>query len=439
VASIAARGTSTVTSLVAVPLTLRYLGTERYGLWITISSFVALLGFADLGLGNGLLTILAASHGKEDREEARRDISSAFFLLLAIGVGLLVGFAVAARFVPWARIYNVESDIASRECLGATAALAACFAASLPLGVVQRVQHGYQEGFAVHLWQAGGNVLGLALLLVAIRSEAGLPWLVLALTGSPLVATLISWAPELLIKRPWLLPSWSLVSRASARRVLGIGALFFLLQVSIAFYASDNFVIAHVLGQDAVVVYSVPARLFAAIGLVASTLFAPLWPAYGEALARGDLAWARRTLVRSLELTFVVCAVPAVTLALWGHEILALWVGRDLEVPSSLLVGLAVWTVLAGLGNALAMFLNGAAELRMQVVCALSTAVVSLGLRLLLARPLGVSGIAWGIVAAYLVFAALPLAWHTRTILTRLAAASVRPNTPSSGERQAAR
>ena len=42
-----------LTTLVTVPLTLHYLGAERYGMWMTISSIVAMMGLADLGMGLG--------------------------------------------------------------------------------------------------------------------------------------------------------------------------------------------------------------------------------------------------------------------------------------------------------------------------------------------------------------------------------------------------
>ncbi|MGA7315646.1 MAG: hypothetical protein WBX22_16905 [Silvibacterium sp.] len=40
------------TSLVTIPMALHYLETEQFGLWMTISSVVAILGFADFGIGN---------------------------------------------------------------------------------------------------------------------------------------------------------------------------------------------------------------------------------------------------------------------------------------------------------------------------------------------------------------------------------------------------
>ena len=61
---------------------------------------------------------------------------------------------------------------------------------------------------------------------------------------------------------------------------------------------ADYLVIAHVLGPESVTTFSVPARLFAQLGLLVSLVNLPLWPANGEALARGDVAWVRRITAR---------------------------------------------------------------------------------------------------------------------------------------------
>ena len=88
--------------LIAVPLTLHYLGTERYGMWMTISSIVAMMGFADLGMGLGLMNAISEAHGQEDRLAAERYVSSGFFMLSAVALLILVGFAAAYPVYPLA-------------------------------------------------------------------------------------------------------------------------------------------------------------------------------------------------------------------------------------------------------------------------------------------------------------------------------------------------
>ena len=65
-----ARGIAVAVSFVAIPLSVSYLGIERYGIFVAVASLATLFVFADLGLGNGLLNLVADAHGRDDREAA---------------------------------------------------------------------------------------------------------------------------------------------------------------------------------------------------------------------------------------------------------------------------------------------------------------------------------------------------------------------------------
>lgn len=65
---IGSRVIASVTMLVSLPLTVRYLGEERYGLWMTIGSLVSILGVTDLGLGYGVINRVAEADGRDDRD-----------------------------------------------------------------------------------------------------------------------------------------------------------------------------------------------------------------------------------------------------------------------------------------------------------------------------------------------------------------------------------
>ena len=63
-----ARAVSIATVLISVPLTLHYLGAERYGMWMTLSAFSLLLSFTDFGIGNSVLTAVSKLAGRGDIE-----------------------------------------------------------------------------------------------------------------------------------------------------------------------------------------------------------------------------------------------------------------------------------------------------------------------------------------------------------------------------------
>ena len=62
---------------------------------MTISSVVAMMGFADLGMGSGLMNAISEADGQDDRLAAERYVSSGFFMLSAVALIILVGFAAA--------------------------------------------------------------------------------------------------------------------------------------------------------------------------------------------------------------------------------------------------------------------------------------------------------------------------------------------------------
>ena len=410
-ASLAARGIGFATSFVTVPLTLHYLGSERYGLWATLSSVIALASFADFGLGNGLLNALSGAHGRDDRDEARREVSTALLLLLGVAATLGVAFLLAYPHIHWARVYNVTSPEARAEAGPATAALVACFLANLPVGVVARIRQGYQEGYRTSLFDAAGSLLGLLLVLLAIKSRLPLVWLVLAMAGSPVVASLVHAAVLFGRDRPWLRVDPKRFDRRTATRLLQHGGLFFALQLAASFvYAPDNVIIAQTLGPTSVAQYAVAAKLFTVSVLLSDVALAPLWPAYGEAMARGDLEWVKRTLVRSIQVAALASILFGSLLVVGGNEILTRWVGGGFTASPNLRLGLATWTIVSTVGMAVAMYLNAANLMRVQVICALAWVPASLVLKVMLVTRWGLAGVPWAMVLSYLAFAAVPLA-----------------------------
>lgn len=408
--AVAARGVGIITALVSVPLTLHYLGVERYGLWMTISTTIAMLGFADLGMGNGLINAISEADGKEDKDSARIYVSSAFFMLLALAVLNLLVFAAIYPFVSWPDLFNIKSELASREVGFATIALIVCFTLSLPLGVAQRAQMGFQEGARANIWTAAGSIFGLIGVLLAIYYKAGLPWLALVMSGGPVLGLLINWY-DLYRSRGWLLPAWKYFDWNASRRIAGTGVLFLILQIfTLLGNATDNLVISHIFGTSAVAGYAVTQKLFS-VTQIAQYFITPLWPAFGEAMARNDIAWARRTLNRALVLSILSSILISLPLVFAGKRIINMWVGPDLVPSSVLLIGFGFWTLLAAYGGSMSMFLNSGALLGKQTWFYGIASIGALALKIVLAKNWQIAGVIWATVIGYGSFYVVPAAW----------------------------
>jgi O-antigen/teichoic acid export membrane protein len=420
-ASILAGAITLGTTLITMRLALSYLGTERFGLWMTITTLQAFLVFADLGVGNGLLNAVAEANGKSDTTMLREYIDSGMLLLGLISGFILLLLAGVYRVVPFGQFLNLHSPLALGEVKPAIAVFVACFAIDVFLGLVQRVQFGLQLGFLIKLWQIAGSALGLAGVLTAMRLRAGLPVLVLALCGAPLVAKLLNGYLFFGRMRPDLRPTFKLISWSAMRKIGRPAFLFFVLQAAVGLaYQSDNLIISHVLSPEAVTQYSVPQRLFSLISLVIATLTWPLWPAYGEAVARGDGDWVKRTLSRSLIGVVGLAALMAGALVLLGPKLIYIWVGNKVHPSLMLLMGLACWTVVDAGGNAIAMFLNGTSVVKAQTIIASIFAVCVVVVKICVVHQWGINAMPWATLTSYIFLTALPYGIVVPRIASRI-------------------
>jgi O-antigen/teichoic acid export membrane protein len=411
VAGAASRGLALLTVVVALPLAASHLDPAELGVWSLLVTAVALLGFADLGLSNGLMNVLADALGRDDHVTARKAVTASAAGLCALAVAGAALAAVAIVAIPWERVLNVDpTQVPSLDA--ALIAFAACVLASIPAGLGQRVHLAYQQGWAASLTSGIGSLLSLAFVAAAALTDAGLPWFVAAMLGGTALAALGETA--------WVLGRSHRDLRPARRdldlQVLGqlrrSGLLFFVLAAAgAAAYQSDTIVISHYLGAAEVTRYAIALRLFTLVPTALAALLLPLWPVYGEALAREDLAWVRTTLRRSALLALGATGASSLLLLFVARPVLEVWT-PDVPAPDhGLLLALGAWAVVSTVSTAIAMYLNGANVIRLQVVVAILMAVANLALSIVLVQEIGVAGPVWASVITQVLLVLVPEAW----------------------------
>lgn len=384
---------SIVGTLATVPLVIRDLGNVKYGALVLITQLSTLLVFADLGLGNGLVTALSRALAMEDKERARSLISSAWFLLVGIAIFGGALFVMAMWWIPWGRLLGIGA-VGENEVANAVFVFAAFFAIGVPVSIAQKIHLARQEGFQAGAWQALGAILTVGATIGCVYSSASLPAYVAAAVGGSVISGILNCA-WLFYRKPLFRPQLQCVTSSLVRFLLGSGALFLVLGIASAVaYQTDALVISHLLGSAEVTNYSLGLRLFAMPGVALSFILAPLWPAFSNAFALKDYAWARKTMLRTVSIGLAINVSGALFLVIFGSRLIQLWVGKGtvVELPMLLLVSLGIWTALNAVQGPLAMWLNGAHVVKFQVVCAITMAVMNLGLSIALTPWLGIAG-----------------------------------------------
>jgi O-antigen/teichoic acid export membrane protein len=411
--SVATKGITLVCAYVSVPLAYGALGSEQFGLWMTITPILTALQFADLGIGNGLLNMVALSNAQGDRDGARRSVSSSVAILALLCIFILAGLSIAYPFIDWLKIYNVSGPVVAAEAGIATAIMVTCLALNMPLLTAQRVQMGYQDGLITNFWISLGSLMSLFGVLACSRMGGGLSAFMVAACGGPIVAAAICWAYEFCVARPWLFPSFRHLHLPTGRQVIKDGGLWTMFGL-MAFIgtALDNVIISYYFGPLAASEYSIMAKLLGGL-MVAQMLSAPLWPAFAEAIERGDLAWARRTFRRSMAICITLGLAGALIIAFLSQWIIQWWVGAELIPSASLVAGFSLWCFIVNFFAGISALMASQRFLPKLVRLTAAGAMVSFVLKLFLTPSVGPDFVVWASVIGYGIVC-LPGVWMTR-------------------------
>lgn len=306
--------------------------------------------------------------------------------------------------MPWPTLLNAVDPAVARDARPVVLLCFGAFLVNIPFALIQRVQYAQQQVTQSNLWQAGGSLVSVALVYSAVISEAD-PVLVIA--AAVLAVPLVSLANSVYYfgrQARELRPRPGLVRVPVARGLLRLGTRFFLLSLITSVVLNlDSFLISRVLGLPAAATYAVVVRMFALLTLFVTLVNMPLWAANGEALARGDLAWVRRTTARMVALSATVVALPGVGLVFLGNDVMRLWV-RSADFPTvsrTLFVGLAAWALLLAIVAPLFMVQNSIGLLRPQFVGWAACLVLAVPLKIMLAHRVGLPGVAVASAATY--------------------------------------
>ncbi|WP_419807192.1 lipopolysaccharide biosynthesis protein [Terriglobus sp.] len=416
--TVVGKGAVFLSTFASIPIMVRYLGAEQFGIWMTISTVVTTLLVLDLGIASALVNFISEAYAKDDREQASSYSSTAFGIMVALAF-LLAGVArLIWPYLDWANLFHLTSPGEIPLVSHAWAAAVIVFLLGMPAGLAMKILGGYQELRSANLFTSAGSLSSLVLIVLLVRFHAGFVTLVAAssaaLVGANVLCLLWLW----FFHKPWLLPRVTHLSRSAAGRMVGAGGGFFVLQISaLLAFNSDNLVVTHYLGPAQVASYSVAWRL-AGFASIAQSVIAPaVWPAYSEAFARGDLPWVQRTFRRIMWTTMLTAFAFSLVFAFAGRWIIRLWASPAAVPTEHLMLLMCVWVLISTLMSNTSVILTGKGQTRLWAVTSLLAAALNLTLSIYWVQRIGAVGVVLGTVVSYLLLLVGPQIWQCSRLL----------------------
>ncbi|MEM7697080.1 MAG: hypothetical protein AAF236_01600 [Verrucomicrobiota bacterium] len=316
--------------LASIPIAIRELSMEMFGVYTTIVMAVNVIDMLHCGIGPALTKELSTAVAKGDRNRERTIFSTG--ILLSAGLTLFASIIAAALLI-WVPIPDLfgEKFAPVAEVMQRAAWIGlAIIAIEMICITFELSRDGYLETRYTNAFGAGGNILGAIALFSGIWFFPTIEFMLIAVNGSIALAKLCNTA-HMMWRRPYLFPRFALFRRALVKPLLFDSGRFSIAYVLAAMveYNAMVFLIGHFAGPEAVGVYNVMITIHFSLAGIVGMFTKPSWPAIIDAHERNDRPWilklARR--IRWGGLGFSTLA--AVGLVALGPILLPLWAGDE--------------------------------------------------------------------------------------------------------------
>lgn len=361
------KGLNILLSLFILPLTIGYVTSTTYGVWLTISSIISWISFFDIGINNGLLNKFATCRAIGDDIKARKYVSTTYALLIFIFIPLCIVLLVVNSFLDWHKILNISIAENLNFIIGI---LITYFCSNFILSTIGvLLTADMKQGFSSLLGLSQQVITLITIVVLVNTTEGSLLNLCLALCVPSLFITILfSWYCYT-HKYNVVRPNIKFVDLSLCRDLLGLGYKFFIIQIAgITLFQTSNFIMIKFYGPDTVTQYNIAYKYFFTLCMLFNIIISPIWAAVTNAITQKDYDWIRKTIKRYfyILIAFLFGGLIMLLMSDWVYDI---WLGHKIDkIPFLLSLFMYIYICESLIASFFVIFLNGGGYLRLQFI-----------------------------------------------------------------------
>lgn len=382
---------SVLANFLLVPLAINYLDTDKFGIWLTLSSVITWFSFFDLGLGNGLRNKFAEAKAKGKEHLAQSYVSSAYFTIGSIVLVLFGIFLIINPFINWAVLFNGDSSLQQELgilipvvfaffCMRLVVKLiTSIYLADQHHSILNKIEFFTQAGSLACIWlltQAGDSSL---LLFGTIYSA--LPVAIL------LLFNIVAFSKSYERFRPKM----SLWKKEYLNDIVGLGFRFFIAQMgALILFSTDNFIISKLFSPAEVVPYNIAYKYFSIVTMAFGIMMTPYWSSFTEAYTKEDFEWIKKSVsnLQKIWLGIPMGLLVMVFLSDWFYQF---WIGEKIKVPFFLTLSMAFYVSVFTLSMIYNYFINGVGKIKLHMIISIISIFINIPLSIFFAKYLNLN------------------------------------------------
>lgn len=368
------RGFALAISFFSTPAFIRYFqNNEVLGVWYTLLSILTWFLAFDLGVGNGIRNHLVIAIAEKKKENIKQILASGFASVIGITLILtIVGWWLICT-INLNSLFNIPDNLISSEVLRkCTILVFIAIMMRFMLTTVSSIFYALQRSAVNSFLSLCVSILQF-LFIIAFHYEnvetalVNISWAYLLICNLPvIVAGIWVFFTDFKDCRPTI----KSVTKEAAKKIMGIGLIFFFCQIFYLIIANTNeFFVSHYWSPTATADYSFYYRIIMLVSMGVSLALTPTWSMITKAYAEKNYHWLKK-LYRSFQLVGYFIILAEFALVPFLQPIMDIWLGKgQLTVELSVSIAFACFGATFLYSSMLSTIVCGLAKMKLQFWC----------------------------------------------------------------------
>ena len=373
------KGGTIMCNFLLIPISLNYLDDNNYGIWLTLSSFIAWFSFFDIGLGHGLRNKFTEAKTKGNLDLVKYYVSTAYISLGLVALIVFLLFLLFNSFINWTVFFNSNSSLNHLNIL--VPIVFGFFCIQLVVKLITTIFMADQN----HSMQGKVSFISTLSSLIIIYfltkfTKGSLLYFGIIYSSLPIIILIILNFFAFTTTYKEYKPKMKFFKMKYLKDLFGLGISFFIIQIAgLIIFSSDNMIVSQLFSPSSVVPYNIAYKYFSISNMVLLIILTPYWSAITEAFNKDDYVWIKNSMKKLIIISFGSVIILLVMLLISNYAY-SLWIGNQVKIPLTLSVCMAIYFSCFNLYLPFTYFINGTGKIRLQMFTLICMAIINIPL-----------------------------------------------------------